>query len=173
MSCPALKVTQAGFDSTQILNYFNLGVSSLNRTAKAPLNQSWEVFHGIRTGQNGVGQFWAVWYWPAKASCVLGRSGRLSGMDLNSARNGHSTPAICTNQVSRIKQSIQAAKLQRLAFDAAQALGLELRKDGALKVTRHDAMALSQLVKAWDTAADRLRVLRGKGLPASERSKAK
>jgi hypothetical protein len=27
------------------------------------------------------------------------------------------------------------------------------------------------LVKAWDTAADRLRVLKGKGLPASVRAK--
>ena len=44
-------------------------------------------------------------------------------------------------------------------------------KDGELKITREDAQALGQLVKAWDTAADRLRVLRGKGLPASVRSK--
>jgi hypothetical protein len=40
-----------------------------------------------------------------------------------------------------------------------------------MTVTREDAMALAQLVRAWDTAADRLRVLKGKGLPAAVKSK--
>jgi hypothetical protein len=94
-------------------------------------------------------------------------------MDLNQARNGHTTPALYTGQPARIKQTIQAAQLQRFAFDAAQALRVELSKGGALKVTREDAQALAMLVKSWDTAADRLRVLRGRGLPASVKSKTK
>jgi hypothetical protein len=38
-------------------------------------------------------------------------------------------------------------------------------------VTRDEATALAQLVRAWDTARDAVRILRGKGLPASVRSK--
>jgi len=70
-----------------------------------------------------------------------------------------------------VQQTIQAGVLQRFAFDAGVALRRSLTVDGELKVTREDAQALAQLVKAWDTAADRLRVLRGKGLPAAVRSK--
>lgn len=70
-----------------------------------------------------------------------------------------------------VQQAVQAAALQRFAFDAGMALQRDLTKNGILTVTRDDAMALSQLLRAWDTAADRLRVLRGKGLPASVRSK--
>ena len=72
---------------------------------------------------------------------------------------------------SGIHQVVQAANLQRLAYNAAEALGKELSKDGEMKVSREDALVLAQLVRAWDTAADRLRVLRGKGLPAAVKAK--
>ena len=75
------------------------------------------------------------------------------------------------NGKNRILQVSQAANLQRLAYDAATALGKALNEDGELKVSREDAMAIAQLVRAWDTAADRLRVLRGKGLPAAVKSR--
>ena len=97
-------------------------------------------------------------------------------MDTNNAgngqNNGHTTPARFARCRPGIKSTVQAAALQRFAFDAVLALQTELSKDGALRVTRDDAMALSQLVRSWDVAANRLRVLRGRGLPASVRSKA-
>lgn len=83
----------------------------------------------------------------------------------------HATPAKLGRKRDRIQQRHQAASLQRFAYDAACALRAELAKDGAMKVTRDDAQAIGQLVRAWDIAADRLRVLRGKGLPAVVRSK--
>ena len=95
----------------------------------------------------------------------------------NGNGNGHLPgqfpPARRVQSGRGVKQSVQAAAVQRFAFDAVMALQSELAKAGALKVTRDDAMALSQLVKAWDTAADRLRVLRGRGLPASVKAKSK
>lgn len=73
---------------------------------------------------------------------------------------------------ARTLQTVQAATLQAFAFEAAKALRKSLTsEDGTLTLTREDAQALAMLVKAWDTAADRLRVLKGKGLPASVRSK--
>jgi hypothetical protein len=97
-------------------------------------------------------------------------------MDTNSAgngqNNGHTTPARFVRCRPRIKSTVQAAALQRFAFDAVQAMKTELSKDGVLRVMRDDAMALAQLVRSWDVAANRLRVLKGRGLPASVRSKA-
>ena len=81
------------------------------------------------------------------------------------------SPKLPRRKTSRVQQTVQAANLQRFTYDCGIALRQELMKDGELKITREDAQALGQLVKAWDTAADRLRVLRGKGLPASVRSK--
>lgn len=71
-----------------------------------------------------------------------------------------------------IQQKVQAAVLQRLTYDAALSLRTACTKDGVFNVTRENAMAISQLVKAWDTARDALRVLRGRGLPASVKSRA-
>ena len=71
-----------------------------------------------------------------------------------------------------MQQREQAAVLQRLTYDAALALRRACLKGGELRLTRDDATALSQLVRAWDTCADRVRVLRGKGLPASVKSRA-
>lgn len=91
-------------------------------------------------------------------------------MDNRNNGNGHTLPEPITARPDRVKQTIQAAKLQRFAFDAAQALQRALTKDGVLTVTREDAQALAMLVKSWDTARDALRVLRGRGLPASVKS---
>ena len=44
---------------------------------------------------------------------------------------------------------------------------------GKLTIDAKAAASIHKLVGAWDLAADRLRVLRGKGLPASVRFKAK
>ena len=88
-------------------------------------------------------------------------------MDSNSTEYQHQTPKPTWKKRIGIQQKVQAAALQRLTYDAALSLKQACTKDGVLKLTRDDATALSQLVRAWDTAADRLRVLRGKGLPAS------
>ncbi len=94
-------------------------------------------------------------------------------MEINgngSTDHQHRLPVFTTARPARVQGRVQAATVQRFAFDAVIALRDELGKSGALKVTRDDAVALAQLVKAWDCAADRLRVLRGKGLPASVRA---
>lgn len=95
-------------------------------------------------------------------------------MELNG--NGHAPRGDwyrSTAQQRPRKQTVQAAKLQRLTFEAALAFQDNLTTDGKLKLTRDDATALAQLVRAWDVAADRLRVLRGRGLPASVRASTK
>ena len=65
----------------------------------------------------------------------------------------------------------QVQLLDALLYDAAIALRAELSKDGQMKLTRNDAAAVAMLFKAWDTAADRLRVLKGLGMPASVKAK--
>lgn len=74
---------------------------------------------------------------------------------------------------SRIHQRNQAATLQRFAYDAALALRTACtnKESGVLTMTPAAAKAIKELVGAWDTARDAVRVLRGKGLPASVRSK--
>jgi hypothetical protein len=64
--------------------------------------------------------------------------------------------------------------LERFAFDAAVSLRQACTDpvSGALTMTPQMATAIYRLIGAWDTAADRLRVLRGKGLPASVKSRA-
>jgi hypothetical protein len=46
-----------------------------------------------------------------------------------------------------------------------------MTKEGEMTVTREDAAAIAQLLKSWDTARDAVRILKGKGLPASVRAK--
>lgn len=67
----------------------------------------------------------------------------------------------------------QAADLQRFAYDAAMSLRAACTELETGKVTMDvkTAVAVHKLIGAWDCAADRLRVLRGRGLPASVRSK--
>jgi hypothetical protein len=45
------------------------------------------------------------------------------------------------------------------------------KETGKVAMDVKTAVAVQKLIGAWDTAADRLRVLRGRGLPASERRK--
>ena len=91
--------------------------------------------------------------------------------DLNSQTQLEPDTLNTRSPMQRVVQRTQAAMLQKFTFDSAMSLREELLKGGNLKVSRDDATAIAQLVKAWDTAADRLRVLRGKGLPAAVRSK--
>ena len=107
---------------------------------------------------------------------------------MNTGGNGLAALAISTNgseqsrtvpqpvrKRSRIQQRDQAATLKRFAYDSALALKQACTQadTGQIVMDVKTAVAVQKLIGAWDTAADRLRVLRGKGLPASERSKAK
>jgi hypothetical protein len=101
--------------------------------------------------------------------------------------NGESSPANCKSVNSEscppspklritkrgtIRAEDQATHIQRLTFDSLQSMKIALTgEDGQLKVTRDDAVAMAQLVRAWDTARDAVRILRGKGLPAAVKSK--
>jgi hypothetical protein len=63
----------------------------------------------------------------------------------------------------------QAYDIQDLAYNALMAMKDQLNKGGKWTVTREDAQALAALVKAHDTAQDRIRIHRGKALPGSLR----
>ena len=91
---------------------------------------------------------------------------------MNSTEQQGQPPAPTWKKRIGIQQKVQAATLQRLLYDAALSLKQSCTKDGVLIVSRDEATALAQLVRSWDVARDALRVLRGKGLPASVRSKA-
>jgi hypothetical protein len=83
------------------------------------------------------------------------------------------TPAKPGRKRDRIQQRCQAAALQRFAYDAAMSLRAACtdKESGQVTMDVKTAVAVHKLIGAWDTAADRLRVLRGKGLPASVKSK--
>ena len=83
------------------------------------------------------------------------------------------TPVTPGRKRDRIQQRHQAAALQRFAYDAAMSLRAACtdKETGTVTMTPQTATAIYRLIGSWDTAADRLRVLRGKGLPASVRSK--
>jgi hypothetical protein len=65
----------------------------------------------------------------------------------------------------------QAADLQRFAYDSAMALKetCTRKETGMVTMDVKTAVAVQKLIGAWDIAADRLRILRGKGLPASQK----
>lgn len=95
-------------------------------------------------------------------------------MELNGnghVRNGFGSGT--TGQRRPRKQTVQAAWLQRLCFDAAVALRETCTQPdtGKLVMDCKTAVAVQKLVGAWDIAADRLRVLRGRGLPASVKAR--
>ena len=94
-------------------------------------------------------------------------------------RNGENqhqltTPAKLGRRRDRIQQRHQAAALERFAFDAAISLRAVCtnKETGTLTITPQMATAIYRLIGSWDTARDALRILRGRGLPASVRSKA-
>src|SRR5207248_526864 len=65
----------------------------------------------------------------------------------------------------------QAYVLQDFTFACALALKDSLTKEGKLKLTREEAVAVSRLVDAWSTCQERIRIHRGKPLPGSLRPK--
>jgi hypothetical protein len=68
----------------------------------------------------------------------------------------------------------QAYDLQDFTFQAALALKQSLTKeDGTLTVTRDDAMAIKQLVSAWESAQHRVAFHRKMPSPGSLRPQAK
>jgi hypothetical protein len=79
-------------------------------------------------------------------------------------------PYYLTRQVGKL---FVAIALQRFAFDAAMALkeACTDKQTGKVTMDVKTAVAVQKLAGAWDTIADRLRILRGRGLPASERAK--
>jgi hypothetical protein len=84
-------------------------------------------------------------------------------------------PANPTARRKGIAGRNQAADLQRFAYDSAMALKdvCTSKETGKLTIDPKTAAAIHKLVGAWDLAADRLRVLRGRGLPASVKSQPK
>lgn len=90
-------------------------------------------------------------------------------------QNGSLTQPILLRPRAGIKQAHQAAALQRFAFDAAMALRESCtdQSNKRLVMDARTAKALKDIVSAWETAAERLRILRGKGLPASVKTKTK
>jgi hypothetical protein len=86
---------------------------------------------------------------------------------------GQFLPARQVRSGRGVKQANQAAYIQRFVFDSIVAMRTACTQSdsGKLVMDVKTAVALHKLAGAWDTIADRLRVLRGKGLPASVRSK--
>ncbi len=107
----------------------------------------------------------------------MNRNGENNGCTEPDSTNQHQQPAPATpkSKHAGIQQRHQAAALQRFAFDSAMALKETCTDKETGKVTMDvkTAVAVQKLAGAWDTIADRLRILRGKGLPASVRSKTK
>jgi len=74
-----------------------------------------------------------------------------------------------------IKQGIrrtlrQAVNLQELAYNAALELKLKPGETEPPDQARARAMAIASVVKAWETAVDRVRIWRGKPLPSNPRN---
>jgi hypothetical protein len=88
---------------------------------------------------------------------------------LHSNQHQQPTPAGHGDKHIGIQQRIQASRLQRFAYDSAMALRLACtdKATGLVTCDVKTAKAIKELVGAWDCAADRLRVLRGRGLPAA------
>jgi hypothetical protein len=73
----------------------------------------------------------------------------------------------------RISGRAQSYQVQQLTFDCLMAMKEVLGKDGEMKVTREEATAVAQLVRAWESAQERVRIHRGRPLPGTLRPKAK
>lgn len=82
-------------------------------------------------------------------------------------------PAYIAKRGKGISGRVQAANLQRLLFEALLALRRDHtdKETGKLVIDAKTAVAFNRLALAWDKVSDRLRILRGRGLPASERRK--
>lgn len=91
-----------------------------------------------------------------------------TGQDINPIVTVEPLPVMAQKR-SRIQQRDQAARLQAFAYHSAMALQDAITDKDTGKITMNPqlAKAVKELVSAWDTAADRVRILRGKGLPQS------
>ena len=71
--------------------------------------------------------------------------------------------------MSKSKGLIQAYEMQDLAYEAAQAYRQNLPSgpDGIKVISKDDAAIIAGLIRAWDTAQERIRIHRGKPLPGS------
>ena len=67
----------------------------------------------------------------------------------------------------------QAYDLQDFTFSALVALRDSLSQEGKLKVSREDATAIGNLIRAWEACQERVRIHRGKPLPGSLRPEPK
>ena len=73
----------------------------------------------------------------------------------------------------RISGRIQSYKVQAFAFNCLMAMERALSVKGALKLSREDAQAVSSLVRAWESAQERVRINRGRPLPGTLRPREK
>ena len=75
---------------------------------------------------------------------------------------------------AKIRQTLaQAADLQCLAYETAMALqDCNVSKEEGESKRAH-AQAVASAIKAWDISADRIRILKGKGLPGKVDAPAK
>jgi hypothetical protein len=79
-------------------------------------------------------------------------------------------PIIRRVQPGRRNSLKQVIDLQNAAYDCAMRLREDALRDGLDSERRaKTATALGNLIKAWDSAEDRKRIIRGKPLPGSLR----
>jgi hypothetical protein len=92
-----------------------------------------------------------------------------------STEHQHQLPAPAKRTRPGVQQKVQAAFIQRFIYDALVALRQANTKpeSGQVVMTVQGAAAVHKLALAWDKVADRLRILRGKGLPASVQAKSR
>jgi hypothetical protein len=92
-----------------------------------------------------------------------------------STEHQHQLPAPAKRKRTGVQQKVQAAFIQRFIYDALVALRQASTKpeSGQVVMTVQGATAVHKLALAWDKVADRLRILRGRGLPRSVQSKTK
>jgi hypothetical protein len=93
----------------------------------------------------------------------------------NGQNHGPQSPSPLRAGQHGVKGTVQAAFIQRFIFDALVALrqNCTQAETGRLTMDVKTAVQVHKLAGAWDTVTDRLRILRGRGLPASVRSKAR
>ena len=64
---------------------------------------------------------------------------------------------------------LQGYELRQLTYDMILALKRQIGEKRESGLSRDECVSLQCLVKSWDIILNRLRILRGKGLPAPER----
>jgi hypothetical protein len=84
-----------------------------------------------------------------------------------------SATASVSKSPKRISGRVQSYQVQAFAFNCLMAMERALTVKGELKLSREDAQAVSSLVRAWESAQERVRINRNKPLPGSLRPVAK